>query len=330
MRSVATALAAALLLLAAPRASADAYDLQLWRLVNTGPDVDVRDALAKLSQNVCGGATPPAGTVIDDPCKRFRLLATELALMVAPRPSTPADTLGHSGFDFTAELAIANVPGNARVGGERYWVVQQTGPGQIKEAPTTYLIPTLHMRKGFPFSFEIGATVQWITQSQMFNPGIEIKWALNEGFKYIPDLAVRGFGSRLVGNRDLDLTVAGFDIIVSKAIGLGGVVNFTPWAGWGLILFDAATGNLDFDPSSEAGQPGSPYDFVTDDDANFKFGRSIGDNRFHRFHAGLRLIAWVLDVGTYFTYARVNRFDLGVDNKRTEVWTINARLGTDF
>jgi hypothetical protein len=314
MRLVAVPLAAALLL--ASNVRADSYDLQIWRLGR--PDGD----------NVCAGATPPSGTPVDDSCKRFRMLATELAAMVAPRPSTPADTLGHSGFDFTAELAIAKVQGNGRIGGERYWVVQQTAAG--KEAPTTHLIPTLHMRKGLPFSFEIGATVQWITQSNMFNPGIEIKWALNEGFKYIPDLAVRGFGSRLVGNRDLDLTVAGFDLILSKAIGIAGVVNFTPWGGWGMVMFDAATGNLDFDPSHEAGDGSGTYDFVTDDDANFKFGRAIGDNRYHRFFGGVRLIAWVLDVGGYFTYTHINRFDLGIDDKRVGVWTINARLGTDF
>ena len=70
---------------------------------------------------------------------------------------------------------------------------------------------------------------------------IEAKWALNEGFLYFPDLAVRGFGTQLIGSREFNLTVAGFDLGIGKQIPVMGMCTITPYLGWSSVWVAASS-----------------------------------------------------------------------------------------
>ncbi len=87
------------------------------------------------------------------------------------------------------------------------------------------------MRKGFPFSFEVGARAAWIDRSSMAVGTLEAKCAINEGFLYLPDVAIRGYVTRLFNTRDFDLTTFGFDLGVGREFPIGGMITLTPYAG---------------------------------------------------------------------------------------------------
>ena len=56
------------------------------------------------------GLGRPQTNSLDDPAvKRFRLLTSELALALAPKPLTPAETLGVSGFEFSLGASQADI-----------------------------------------------------------------------------------------------------------------------------------------------------------------------------------------------------------------------------
>ena len=99
----------------------------------------------------------------------------------------PPETLGHAGFSLNAELSVVALPSPGNQDG------QVTLPTE-GAATNPLLIPSVHVRKGLPFSFELGARVGWIDRSSMFAATGELKWAVNEGFTWLPDIAVRAHG----------------------------------------------------------------------------------------------------------------------------------------
>src|SRR5205807_936694 len=107
-----------------------------------------------------------------------------------------------------------------------------TGGGYKNGMSNVILIPSVHIRKGLPFSFELGARVGWIEQSRMYVGMLELKWALNEGFTYLPDIAVGGRIAKLMNSRDFDLTTGGLDVSVGKQFAIAGMVTLTPYVGW--------------------------------------------------------------------------------------------------
>ncbi|MFL5318242.1 MAG: hypothetical protein ACJ790_01200, partial [Myxococcaceae bacterium] len=136
-------------------------------------------------------ATTP--TANDD----FRIFARELSAALTSVNLMPPETLGHSGFYFGAELGVVNLE------------TSKFKFPTVKAFKGPMLLPSVHIRKGLPWSFELGTRVAWIDQSRMAAGTVEIKWALNEGFTFLPDLGIRGYGTRLFNNRDFDLTAAG-------------------------------------------------------------------------------------------------------------------------
>ncbi|MGF1508792.1 MAG: hypothetical protein ACFB9M_04730 [Myxococcota bacterium] len=172
----------------------------------------------------------------------FRSLATELAYVVAPRIIAPAKTLGHAGFDVGIAWA------GSFVSGDDFWLL--TEEGQEDRQPTEFL-QTLQVefRKGLPFSFEVGANVQWIIDSEMVAPGIDLRWAFHEGYDFLPDFALRAAVNTLLGTRDFDLTVASFDLTISESFVVGGLIELAPYVSWGFLLIHASTGVVDPTPT---------------------------------------------------------------------------------
>jgi len=120
----------------------------------------------------------------------------------------------------------------------------------------------IHVRKGLPFSFELGGTLTKLMESDMFALGGELKWAFNEGFYYLPDIAVRVAANRLLGSRDLDMLTGGLDVSISHPFGIGGLLSVTPYAGWNLLFVNASSHVLDATP----GLPGFTPPYCNDVD----------------------------------------------------------------
>ena len=218
----------------------------------------------------------------------FKQLTTELGVAMAPQFTDPSSTVGLSGFEIGFSTAVTNIHQDAD-----YW---QFARRTDERADGALAMTSLHVRKGLPASFELGGNVSWISNSEMFALGLEVKWALNEGFYYIPDVAIRGTVNVLVGARDLQVDGAadgdGFDLSLSKSFPIGGTTTLTPYAGYNLLIINANSHVLDPTPTN-------PLDIEN----NFVF--SPQTTLAHRLFFGLRLKTYfvALVAGTELSFA---------------------------
>lgn len=299
--------------LSARPASAGKHDLDLLHLCQPGTpaagvlggQVSECSWVKRDSAGHITSLTPDA-----DAFSRFRSLMSELGVVVAPRLQTPADTLGFAGFQFSAELGMTKITNNQGDNTKAFWNgVSGVDPANPNAArPDPYLTTVGgFVRKGMwlPLpAFELGAGAVNVVGSHMFALQGYAKLALQEGFHSwpIPSLAVRGSASQLLGTDQVDLTVFGIDVVISKAFSVGGTARFEPFGGWNLLFIDARSGVIDATPGCDAfalehATPGmspsaycAPRQAGTPDDyaANFTFPRQDMITR-QRFFAGFKL-----------------------------------------
>lgn len=219
----------------------------------------------------------------------FRAFARTFAAVMTSANLMPPETLGHAGFALNAELSVVSLPSSVLLPTER----AQTG---------SLLLPSVHVRKGLPFSLELGARVGWIDRSSMFATTGELKWAANEGFTWLPDIGVRLHVTRLMGNKDFDLTATGLDLGVGKQFPLGGMVTLTPYGGIDFTGVMASTDTLDFDQSRQLSDTlvqGNPYAGL--DNTGVYEQVKMGQNINTRFYGGVRFIGGALQLGAEFS-----------------------------
>jgi hypothetical protein len=254
---------------------------------------------------------------------QFQAFARAFAAGLTSTNLMPPETLGHAGFNVNAELSVVSLPSSIRI--------PTTGP-----QPSTVLVPSLHVRKGLPFSVEFGARVGWVEKSRMVAATGEVKWAVNEGFTYLPDLGARAHVTRLMGVRDFGLTSAGLDVGIGKQFPLGGMINLTPYGGLDFNFVGADTDTLDFNP-------GRPYgDSLQDDslgalqDTGVYERVKLSNNMTQRIYGGARFIGGVLQLGAEISFSRLGsvkvdpKDDASQDRALPTVVTFNTSLGLDF
>lgn len=213
---------------------------------------------------------------------QFRSLVRELALVMTPTTMQPAETTGQSGFDFALDYNFHTL--NFQ---QPYWT-QTRKPGA---AP---LLMTLgaRARKGFvlpvPLTSEIEAGAQWLIDSQLLNLGANVRVALNEGFRWIPDLAVSAGINRMVGSDEIDLLTVTAGAQISKGFGVFGSFNLCPFAGYQSIWVNGASRIIDADPTNTAN---------VDDNVLFQtVSITSAASRSDRFSGGVRLIFAVVQL----------------------------------
>jgi len=228
-------------------ARADKNDLSLLNLCLT-PD----------GTNHCAGGSDPNAQ------SRYRSMMSELGVVVAPRLMTPADTLGYAGFQFSGELGITTINNNRKVSndptGIAYWNgIEGVTSGAPNAARPSSSLTTVggFVRKGlwFPLpAFEFGAGAIDVLGSHMYAMQGYAKIALQEGFHdwVLPSLAVRGSVSQLLGTSQVNMTVWGVDVLISKAFGIGGTARIEPYFGWNVLFIDARSGVIDATPKCDA------------------------------------------------------------------------------
>jgi hypothetical protein len=266
-------------LLAVSPAKAARYDLNLGKFVTSA---------CPIGDWTTGEFEPGCAQLL------FEDLMTELGMISAPVFLAPAETLGLNGFSFSLEGTIAPISSD-----EEFWTIPTEGePGSV------IFIPHVHVRKGLPFSTEIGAQLSYIPESELFIVGAEAKWALNEGFYWIPDLAVRFTINHMIGSKDFELSTGGWDISLSKAFGVGGMLSLTPYAGYNMHFIHASSHVvLDATPDME-GQVFREMNWQ--------------DNMHNRFFFGCRLKTFIFQV----TLEGI----IGMDS----VSLFNFKLGFDY
>ena len=210
----------------------------------------------------------------------FRALSRELGMVMTPTSLQPAETTGQSGFDFGLDYTFHTV----RLG-ESYW--QNT-----LENPATPVLMTLgaRARKGFvlpvPLTSEVELGVQWLIDSQLLSIGTNIRVALNEGFRFLPDVALQVGVNRMVGHKDLDVTTVTAGGQVSKGFGVMGTFNLCPFVGYQSLWVNSSSRLLD-----------TGADNANNVDDNIVFTLvPLTANRLDRVSLGLRLLVAVVHI----------------------------------
>ena len=299
-------------------AYADRNDIKITNLGNPSPVASA-------------GSTAPSVNFNAEANGDFRAFARTFAAVMTSANLMPPETLGHAGFSLNAELSVIGLPTPGREDG------QVTIP--TEGAPTNpLLLPSVHVRKGLPFSFELGARVGWIDRSDMFTATGELKWAVNEGFTWLPDIAVRAHVTRLMGNKDFDLTAAGLDFGVGKQFPLGGMVTLTPYGGLDLTGVAASTDTLDFDQTRQRNTtttPANPYAGL--DNTGVYQEVKLMENVNSRLYGGVRFIGGALQLGAEVSlsnqgFIEVANTQTGATRSRAlpAVLSFSTTLGLDF
>ncbi len=255
---------ALLVALGLPRAAAaDSNDLVIGRLATRTTDA-MGNVTAVVPDNVA-----------------FRGLASALGVVLAPHLMTPADTIGFDGFQFTVDAAATTIDGNASYWRAREASANPAATADGPQAPKSMRTIGFFARKGMWFpvpSFEVGVGAVHLVDSNTWTGQLYTKLAIAEGYHDLPlpSLAVRGAVSRMMNQRELDLTIASIDIVVSKHVGVGGTWRFDPYAGWDLLAIIPRSEVID--PTPNLNSLGS----VSDNMLNFVFQdqQNIYRNRF--------------------------------------------------
>jgi hypothetical protein len=176
----------------------------------------------------------------------YEQFLAEWAFALAPKTIGPASTLGYSGFYLGLEGTLTPVPEDGNSDDRRWY----TGTVPITESPGLMFVPALRVRKGLPWSMELGASVNYLAQSEAVALGGEVKWSIFEGYRHgfrgvLPDVAARGTVSRVLGEGEIDMTIIGVDGAISYPFGIGGMISLTPFAGfqylWTIIRVEPMT-----------------------------------------------------------------------------------------
>jgi len=253
---------------AASPAAADQNDLVLSRLGTRITDPNTGELTGVVGQNL-----------------ELRGLASQLGVVLAPHLLTPADTLGFSGFQLTVDYASTTIDKSAS-----YWRVLEGTPDSGMSTVG------LFMRKGmwFPLpSFEVGGGAIHLVDSRTWTGQLYAKFALHEGYHDlpIPSLAVRGAVSRMMNQRELDLTVASLDVAVSKHFGIGGTWRLDPFVGWNMLMIVPRSEVIDPTPNVDPLMTGNEKDILL----NFVFKDQ--DNIYRqRFFLGAKMQYYVFQL----------------------------------
>jgi len=289
MRRLAFA-AAVLAVVAARPARAEPLDFDLARL--GAPDPTVWTSIIQLTGS---GTLGTEATLARESRQRFAVLSTEMALALSSAILQTASTTGHSGF--AVDLEVASVPahgdaiGTATPAGfsNQAWPTRST-PGQL-------YLPSVHVRKALPFSLEFGGRMIYLSKSSYYAAQGEVKWALNEGFDYIPDFAVRAAYTRLFGQKDWNLGTTDLDVMVSKRWALsGGVTSLTPYLVGRFTVVSASSGQIDFAPNHGAA-PSDPIDLRSTQASFPRYSATL-----YRTTLGVRFTAYAVALGLEGTY----------------------------
>ena len=268
-RVLATAVLAVLTLSALPGQAAE-NDLVLSRLATF-------EEGSPQCPNTCGQVQPNED--------QFTELAKDMGQILAPRFANPAETLGEAGFALNLMTSMSFIPEE-----EEYW----NKAVQDGNADSPMMTAHLQIRKGLPFSFEIASEMTYIFASEMFGLGAHLKWALNEGFYYFPDIAVRGTVNTLLGAEQLNLITAGWDISASKAFDISGVMSLAPYAGYQQLHVIASSRLLNVFPQDPRSPTFDTDPAPPDETFNPEFVFSQRHEAINRFFLGTRLNVWIV------------------------------------
>jgi hypothetical protein len=154
---------------------------------------------------------------------QFKAFSQDLGAALSYKAVSPAEPLGITGFDIGLEVT------GTKLNHSDVWDKASSG-----SAPSTLHIPKLHVIKGLPLNFDVGAIYTKVPTTNISLLGGELRYAILEGGVASPALAVRGTFTKLSGVSQLDFSTKGLEVSISK-----GFAMLTPYAGVGEVWVDS-------------------------------------------------------------------------------------------
>ena len=163
------------------------------------------------------------GTLTQD---QFLRLSRDLGAALSYKGVTPATPLGLAGFDIGVEVTDTKV--------ESSDAFSRAGAG----GQSHLVIPKLHVYKGLPAGFDIGAFIGGSSAVGASVFGADLRYAIVDDGVATPAVAVRLSGTKAGGLGDLSVSTIAFDAMISKKLAL-----FTPYAGAGSVRVQSTAHN---------------------------------------------------------------------------------------
>ncbi len=151
--------------------------------------------------------------------EQFATLSENLAAATSYKALAPAETLGVIGFDIGLELSGTEID-------KDIFDIASQGGWDLETLP----VPKLHVHKGLPLNFDVGAFYTGVPDSDIRIWGGELRYGIISGGIATPALAARITYSKMEGVDEIDLSNTGVELTVSK-----GFIMLTPYAGVGKI-----------------------------------------------------------------------------------------------
>jgi hypothetical protein len=164
-------------------------------------------------------------------------------------------------------------------------------------------MPSVHVRKAFPWSLEMGGRLIYLSSSNAYAAQAEGKWAVCEGFENIPDFAVRGAYTHLFGMPQWNLSTTDVDLMISKRFAMLGVTSLTPYVAARFTWVTASSERMDFAPARDFSTPpqpptATPPDQMVGTQAAFPTFKGS----FYRTTAGVKFTTYSVVLGLEGTY----------------------------
>ena len=175
---------------------------------------------------------------------RFDFVARELAMSILGVPNHAVAALGLYEGELAFDNRLAFIHTAAEVG-------QSSSPWQelteSGEPSQVVFMPSITVRKGLPWSFEVGGDVGWYGGGRQFLVGGFARWVPFGNWDKVPDVGV-GLGYRgLVGNDQLELGVFHVDLSIGYSFRMSSRATrpgtrFSPYAGYQFLQSHARPG----------------------------------------------------------------------------------------
>ena len=264
-------------------AAAATFDLALDRLIERTPDGQV--------------VNPSTSTTAQE---NYRQLASELGVALAPKILAPADSTGFSGFQLTFDYSFTTISSGSCSVTNCPWKGVEGAGVTSANLPSMLHVLSITARKGLwlplPW-FELGIGASKLLDSNIYGLYAYGKFTIHEGFHKwapLPAFSLRCSGLRVLGAKQMDLTLLQVDATLSWSIGIASTLNLTPYIGAASQMTFARGQVIDATPTIDAyaGGPNS-----TDLNNNVVFPDQSTIVRW-RFFGGLRLVWSYLVVTT--------------------------------
>jgi len=182
--------------------------------------------LAAFAIPAVAGDLPSLGALTQD---QFRKLSEDLGAALSYKGVTPATPLGLVGFDVGVEVSATDIQNS-----DLFRLAGNSSPDYI-------VVPKLHIYKGLPWGFDIGAFVGGASEVGATVYGLDARWAILDDGVATPAVALRISGTQSSDIGSLKVATYAADLMVSKKLTIA-----TPYLGVGVVhtKADAGIGGL--------------------------------------------------------------------------------------